>query len=269
VFLAGPVANNPGRTASSTPTRDQRDEATHYEGKRDRLRGQFSGLRTTATEANGSRACFDAAWPLGVTRGDSWATTFACGRTRSGATRPAPPRRAEAQRGPDQRREHHACGGPPPASPKPRRASGASRATATCPSSPPRSVASSTPPRPRRLPLLAPPDALTRSGPPPKIYSGRDILQELGALRSGNGLLEAFEPGGPSAARPPGLDHGALMTMAGYAEQARLPPQRHGRGSAGRLLSGPLRGAVGQPAGPSDHAVAAKRKAVSGLARAR
>ncbi len=121
-----------------------------------------------------------------------------------------------------------------------------------CPSSPPRSVASSTPPRPRRLPLLAPPDALTRSGPAPKIYSGRDILQELGALRSGNGLLEAFEPGGPSAARPPGLDHGALMTMAGYAEQARLPPQRHGRGSAGRLLSGPLRGAVGKPAGPSD-----------------
>ncbi len=81
---------------------------------------------------------------------------------------------------------------------------------------------------------------------------GRDILQELGALRSGNGLLEAFEPGGPSAARPPGLDHGELMTMAGYAEQARLPPQRHGRGSAGRLLSGPLRGAVGKPAGPSD-----------------
>ena len=29
------------------------------------------------------------------------------------------------------------------------------------------------------------PDTLTRSGPPPKIYSGRDILQELGALRSG------------------------------------------------------------------------------------
>jgi hypothetical protein len=51
--------------------------------------------------------------------------------------------------------------------------------------------------------------------------------------------------------------------------ERRLPPQRHGRGSAGRLLSGPLRGAVGKPAGPSDHAVAAKRKAVSGLARAR
>jgi hypothetical protein len=41
----------------------------------------------------------------------------------------APLRRAEAQSGPDQRREHHACGGPPPASPKPRRASGASRAS--------------------------------------------------------------------------------------------------------------------------------------------
>jgi hypothetical protein len=54
------------------------------------------------------------------------------------ATRPAPLRRAEAQSGPDQRREHHACDGPPPASPKPRRASGASRATAICPSSPPR-----------------------------------------------------------------------------------------------------------------------------------
>ena len=29
-FLAGPVANNPGRRSGSTPTRDQRDEATHY-----------------------------------------------------------------------------------------------------------------------------------------------------------------------------------------------------------------------------------------------
>ena len=86
-------------------------------------------------------------------------------------------------------------------------------------SSPPRSVTSSTPPRPRRPPLLAPPDALTRSGPPPKIYSGRDILLELGALRSGSGLLEAFESGGPSAAWCPGLDHGELMTMAGYVEQ--------------------------------------------------
>jgi hypothetical protein len=46
--------------------------------------------------------------------------------------------------------------GPPPASPKPRRASSASRATAACLSSSPRSVASSTPPRPRRPPLLAP-----------------------------------------------------------------------------------------------------------------
>src|SRR5918996_1861033 len=54
--------------SGSTPTRDQRDEATHYEGERDRLRGQFSGLRTTAAEANGSRACFDAAWPLGGLR---------------------------------------------------------------------------------------------------------------------------------------------------------------------------------------------------------
>ena len=28
--LAGPVANSPGRRSGSTPTRDQRDEATHY-----------------------------------------------------------------------------------------------------------------------------------------------------------------------------------------------------------------------------------------------
>jgi hypothetical protein len=27
---AGPVANSPGRRSGSTPTRDQRDEATHY-----------------------------------------------------------------------------------------------------------------------------------------------------------------------------------------------------------------------------------------------
>jgi hypothetical protein len=52
-----------------------------------------------------------------------------------------------------------------------------------------------TPPRPRRPPLLAPPDALTRSGRPPKIYSGRDILQELGALRSGSGCWRPSSPG--------------------------------------------------------------------------
>jgi hypothetical protein len=109
------------------------------------------------------------------------------------ATWPAPLRRTEAQSGPDQRREHHACGGPPPASPKPRRASSASRATATCLSSSPRSVASSTPPRPRRPPLLAP-RALTRSGRPPKLYSGRDILRELGALRSGAACWRRSSP---------------------------------------------------------------------------
>ena len=122
-----------------------------------------------------------------------------------------------AQSGPDQRREHYACGGPPPASPTPRRASGPSRATATCPSSPPRSVASSTPPRPRRPPLLAP-GALTRPGPPPKIYSGRDLLRELGALSSGAACWRPSSPG-PSVARRPGLDHGELMIVAGYAEQ--------------------------------------------------
>jgi hypothetical protein len=109
------------------------------------------------------------------------------------ATWPAPLRRAEGQSGPDQRREHHACGGLPPASPKPRRASGASRATATCLSSPPRSVASSTPPRPRRPTLLAP-GAPRRSGRPPKIYSGRDILGELGALRSGAACWRRSSP---------------------------------------------------------------------------
>jgi hypothetical protein len=63
-----------------------------------------------------------------------------------------------------------------------------------------------------------PPDTLTRSGPQSKTYSGRDILQELGALRWERpaGGLRAR---GPSAPRRPGLAHGELMTMAGYAEQ--------------------------------------------------
>ena len=64
-------------------------------------------------------------------------------------------------------------------------------------------------------------------------------------------------------------DRCAIERLLAEGEPGRLPSQRHGRGSAGRLLSGPLRGAVGKPAGPSDHAVAAKRKAVSGLGRAR
>ena len=41
IVPAGPVANSPSRRSGSTPTRDQRDEATHYLGQRDRPRGQL------------------------------------------------------------------------------------------------------------------------------------------------------------------------------------------------------------------------------------
>ena len=64
-------------------------------------------------------------------------------------------------------------------------------------------------------------------------------------------------------------DRCAIERLLAEGEPGDCRPSGMVAGSAGRLLSGLLRGAVGRPAGPSDHAVAAERKAVSGLGRAR
>ena len=105
-----------------------------------------------------------------------------------------------------------------------RRASSASRATATCPSSPPRSVAAE-PARPRTPPLLTPPNALARSGPPPKISA---VGHPPGIRRAQveERLLEASSPGNMSCSASR-LDHGGLMAVADMRSRQRLrPPAR-------------------------------------------